>query len=628
MDASIVITTYNQSKLLNLILLSLANQNTKFTFEIIVCDDGGLNTTNHIVQKFSKMFTDIPIYYLWQQDKRFRAGQARNMGIRQSIGKIIILLDGDMIPTNDFVQKHINYHRKHPNSLLTGSRKTIDDKILFTETHSQLKNKDFLDILQKKSSLNKEELDYRRIWYKSTRPWMCVFSCNLSFPRNTFARYCEEFVGWGIEDWDFSLRLYKAGFSIKFSESIIAYHVDYKPVISNAFRNNNHEQMVEFARNVMLLIDQYPGDNLEGCAIALNNYVLKANKWQWAGDNVKLRDNKESIKLLRGWLLKNQIYKRKKTSVEPKLIATVIIACYEHTDYFEKILYSLKQQYDSKFEIILVDDGSSSTAISKYQKLLQACNIPSKLIWQPNRGFRVAKSRNNGIKQSLGDILIFLDGDMIPSQSFIKKHVSFHKNNSKKVLAGNRKLLSEKNFLTLKLNRNFFSNLYRYSKPFRGEESFRLQVAKLNKHTWRLGFTCNLSVKRASILFFDENIANKFGHEDLELMYRLHQDGCKFIYKNNLLAYHIGYKKPGYAVHEGATNSEIINHMLTSLYVVTKHSEEPFMWAFLDCTRYFHLNKNGQWYFSLKNPKSLTTGLTDFTAWLLKSQLDLSATKH
>jgi len=308
MKATVIVTTYKQSAILKYILLSLLSQRTEYTYEIIVCDDGGTDNSISIINELRVNEKKIKIHYLWQQDRGFRAASARNMGISKAKGDIIILLDGDMIPKLDYVQRHIVQHLKNPKTLLTGGRLSLDDSDFFRITNKTNNFPEILKLFNKKSFLNTEELKYRKSWYYGSKPWMSVFSCNLSFPRSEIAKYSELFVGWGIEDWDLSKRLYENGYKIKFDDSIIAYHIDYKPVISNAFRNNNHKQLVEFARNLLLFIDQYPLDELSECAIALKSYSIANDKFVWAGDGKNLRSEKDAINMVRDWLSNKNIY--------------------------------------------------------------------------------------------------------------------------------------------------------------------------------------------------------------------------------------------------------------------------------------------------------------------------------
>ena len=79
MIASVIITTYKQALILDVILQSLLNQKTKYEYEILVCDDGTDDGSNYeLVKKYANNQQKIGISYLWQQDKGFRAAAARN----------------------------------------------------------------------------------------------------------------------------------------------------------------------------------------------------------------------------------------------------------------------------------------------------------------------------------------------------------------------------------------------------------------------------------------------------------------------------------------------------------------------------------------------------------------------
>jgi|GEM_PF-984952 len=406
MNASIIITTYNQNKILELILLSLVNQKSLYSYEIIICDDGGKEEANEVIDSFQKMYPEIEIYYLWQQDRGFRAGQARNMGLRQAKGDIVILLDGDMIPEKDFVQKHLSFHKKHKKTVLTGSRLIVDDSKLFDKNIILSSYKDLMSVLHQQSKLNTEELQYRNKWFSSAKPWMSVFSCNLSFPRKSNVRYSEKFIGWGIEDWDLSLRLYELGYTICFEKDIIAYHVDYKTVISNAFRNNNSSELVEFAINALLLIDQYPDKNLEVCALALQHYELKNNQWEWAGDKKVLRSKANAIKLLRNWLEINNLYsKYNEFFIEPNYTETIIITPKNNIDNLRIYIDFLNKRVKNNLEIIIVANSCPST-LTEYKKLAQIQARPCKIVWCRSNTVQLENLIESARKQSCSTKII------------------------------------------------------------------------------------------------------------------------------------------------------------------------------------------------------------------------------
>lgn len=96
---------------------------------------------------------------------------------------------------------------------------------------------------------------------------------------------------------------------------------------------------------------------------------------------------------------------------------SIIVPVYNTEKYLKRCLDSIKSQTFKDYEVIIVNDGStdnSSDIISKYSY---------KVINQENQGLSMA--RNNGVKTSIGDYLIFLDSD-----DYIEKDLLEEINNS------------------------------------------------------------------------------------------------------------------------------------------------------------------------------------------------------
>ena len=119
-DVSIIINVHNQPLSLKLALRSLMAQDYKGFKEVIVVDDGsnaGLFSGLH--EDFKK--AEIPIRYVWQQDKGMRELNSFNNGIKLAKGNYLIFLAGDMVPNLDFVSKHVKSHIQ-PKLIVAGNR--------------------------------------------------------------------------------------------------------------------------------------------------------------------------------------------------------------------------------------------------------------------------------------------------------------------------------------------------------------------------------------------------------------------------------------------------------------------------------------------------------------------------
>jgi glycosyltransferase involved in cell wall biosynthesis len=617
MKVSVVITTYNQVDILELSLAALIPQLKKVEGEILVCDDGSSQNTLAVVERFSKEFSAIR--YVWQQDRNFRAGQIRNCGIDLAEGKIVVIIDGDIIPGKNFIKEHLDFHKKNPKSLFGGGRDFVHDKDLEKILKSSKKRQRLSKELDSVSWRNKEEEMYRSRWLRSAHKWKAVFSYNLSFPKSAKIFFNEELVGWGIEDWEFCYQFYKKGYNTSYQSNMAkVYHIDLKDRINNSFRNNNHQQLVDFARNLLIFLDKSRDTSLDSCAVALCNYRLdtRTNKWSFK-DYDHIRGYKAGILLLRRWLAREDFYIKpwphRKRRVQHDISVVVSRFNQEHMD--KPFCFSLKQQKDAPdFEVVVCDDGSSSKILQIAKKLYNRAPYSVRYIWQADIGLRVTRSRNSGLKISQSDLVLLLDGDIIPSKSLVSQHYNFLKNRSKTVLVGTRRLINEVSFTAIPLNRSFFSMLHNKSKYFQSEEEFRdyLTTETKDAHPWRLSITCNLSGPRKD-MGFDENMIT-WGHEDLEMGYRLWQKGYKFEYHSDIIGYHVGMKRGWYLDMEDVSAQKLLETAEGGLYIISKYPNEKFMAVLADVLRYFRMNTAGEWYFSWKR-KSLSKGVSDFLNW-------------
>lgn len=303
-DASVILVTHNQPQTLGPILKCLAAQHTLASYEVIVTDDGSNPRTGRFVNRFAGN-ASRPVRYIWQQHRRFRAGQARNNGIRLSNGKVLIFLDGDVIPPLDLIERHTIFHYLTDNLIVGGER-------LFCHGEDFEAKKPFAsapEILEAAAScarVNEEERMYRTKWLTSENPWKAGFSSHLSVKWAPDVYFDENLVGWGIEDWEFCYRLWKSGRAFRFYNNLLTYHINFSRATFNAFRLNRHEELVLFARNALYFIDKYPDDRtLRECTIAFRCYELDpaTNRWRW--DESKNYSVEEGIARLREWFQAN-----------------------------------------------------------------------------------------------------------------------------------------------------------------------------------------------------------------------------------------------------------------------------------------------------------------------------------
>ena len=102
---------------------------------------------------------------------------------------------------------------------------------------------------------------------------------------------------------------------------------------------------------------------------------------------------------------------------------SVIVCTYNNVPALELALASLLEQRRMPDEIVVADDGSRMDTAAAVRRRAASSPVPILHAWQPDDGFRAAAARNNGIRTSSGDYLIFLDGDCFVHRQFIADHL-------------------------------------------------------------------------------------------------------------------------------------------------------------------------------------------------------------
>ncbi len=121
---------------------------------------------------------------------------------------------------------------------------------------------------------------------------------------------------------------------------------------------------------------------------------------------------------------------------------SLIVSTYEHTATLGWVLEALaSQDYPGRWELIVVDDGSDPTVLTIVKEASWRYSTDMRYVWQPDAGHRLARSRNNGIRIARGELLVFLDGDMVVRPNFLSAHAAAHASGEKILLVGTRERL-------------------------------------------------------------------------------------------------------------------------------------------------------------------------------------------
>jgi len=203
MKLSIVIATFNRADVLKMNLDKFREQ-SDMDFEIVVSMDGSVDHTESMLKSYQKSSPfDLKWVNTFETDK-YCIGKARNIGILETTGNAVVILDDDSFPEKDLVKEHKRTVRK----------KTFTGGARLSENPN--------DELHKKMSYFKKKL-----YYISNLPKSRVVENNCCMYRDDWINcgmFSERLEGYGGVGQEFSRRLHNQGFVYQFNPEAVIYH--------------------------------------------------------------------------------------------------------------------------------------------------------------------------------------------------------------------------------------------------------------------------------------------------------------------------------------------------------------------------------------------------------------------
>ncbi len=176
------------------------------------------------------------------------------------------------------------------------------------------------------------------------------------------------------------------------------------------------------------------------------------------------------------------------------------------------------------YEVLVVDNASTDDTHNVLAaKARKYSNF--RFLYQPKPG--AAPTRNAGLRQAAGDVVLFIDNDILAEHDLIEKHLEYHSQYSNASIIGN--IITPWNekadpFLRYLHHRGIYNPYTITSGPM----------------DFSYYHTGNVSTPRsvlADVGGFNEEFFI-YGMEDIELGYRLQKTGCRMIYGGKARAVH------------------------------------------------------------------------------------------
>ena len=218
MRVAVVVPTYNRPDALAAVLEGYLLQDD-LDFELIVADDGSTEETRRVVEEFRKR-APFPVKHVWQEDQGFRLSAVRNRAVAATDAQYVIFSDGDCIPARYLVSAHRRLAER--GYFLSGNRVLVSEgftrELLDRKVPVQAwSTRQWLGAWLR-GAINRwiplVRLPDSALRRRSAKRWQGVKTCNLSVWREDLLRvngFDESFSGWGLEDSDLVIRLYRAG---------------------------------------------------------------------------------------------------------------------------------------------------------------------------------------------------------------------------------------------------------------------------------------------------------------------------------------------------------------------------------------------------------------------------------
>jgi GT2 family glycosyltransferase len=230
-DLSCVILSFNSSRSIRKCLESLVDAIAvnQLKAEILIVDNGSTDRSLEIISEISAKQTaspnlpdsqNLPDIKLHRLEKNYGTTASRNIALRQSTGKKILILDSDAYVSPEALRGLIDYLDQHPKVGL------VAPKLIFPDGRPQLSTDQFPTVSRKiERVVRLRQIEKTQVQVDSTDVDYAISACWL-LTREAFdaVGLLDEAIFYAPEDVDYCLRIWKAGFRIVYEPKFVVVH--------------------------------------------------------------------------------------------------------------------------------------------------------------------------------------------------------------------------------------------------------------------------------------------------------------------------------------------------------------------------------------------------------------------
>ena len=386
---SIVIPYYRRPVTLTQTLYSISRLDYNLScIEVVIVDDGSPVGERPSIDVFEKLFK---IRVLYQKDQGYRLSTVRNFGIREAVNDYVVILDCDMAVAPQFLNRHISVLLKNHRTISVGLRESrrVSDRL----DPSEFANVDPSEIGEfvGRDWRLVTHLDVDINYLYSNAAWTLCSGGNVAFRKSDFyeiGEFCERFNFWGGEDTEWAYRAYKKGFYFHMDLELQSYHFECRDFEYQVDRNEC------FSEQRALLSDLVP-----------------------AFEDAYLREGETPY-------------------------VSVFVTHYNKLEYLNECVRSIEFATSMRFEVVIVDDGSSCSPVDILEQIPQAL-LKNVRIFYLNGHFGAEYAYKYAIERCRGEFIAQLDADDYLLPGAIDKLLDALKETPADIAYGRHKVLKD-----------------------------------------------------------------------------------------------------------------------------------------------------------------------------------------